>query len=83
MGPATRPGTPLRAVLLGTGEHVLMTDERVSGVPDVVDVADVPGDLLSAAARLARHALKPASGFAAHWPWTELIAAALTRLQSG
>ncbi len=39
--------------------------------------------LLSAAARLARHARQTRLRFAAHWPYTELIIAALARLQPG
>jgi hypothetical protein len=39
--------------------------------------------LFSAAARLARHARRQQLHFATHWPWTNLITTALTRLQPG
>jgi hypothetical protein len=39
--------------------------------------------LLSAAARLARHARQTRLRFAAHWPWTGLIITALAHLQPG
>jgi hypothetical protein len=39
--------------------------------------------LFSAAARLARHARTTRLHFAAHWPFTDLITTALTRLQPG
>jgi hypothetical protein len=39
--------------------------------------------LFSAAARLARHARQTRLRFAAHWPFTDLITTALTRLQPG
>jgi hypothetical protein len=39
--------------------------------------------LFSAAARLARHARRTRLHFAAHWPFTDVITAALARLQPG
>lgn len=39
--------------------------------------------LLSAAARLARHARQTRLRFSTHWPWTGLITTALARLQPG